>query len=211
MSTLKIQRRQSGKTTELINTWIDLAVRGKEVFVISSSVNMTHHLARTFKIKCEEIGYRPLQHSEIYLHVGVDVEQIEEKIRGRCRLEDVTILVDEYLFFKPKNKKILADWSLHRKCEIIAWTTADKKYSRDEVIAISGIKYLKINGDTRYSKSIENLMLRAISPQMFDSLYFNLITCPNCRKIIEELAPNTYGMSKDTFEREILGKVWEEE
>jgi len=180
---IHIQPRQSGKTTTIINSFLE---HPENTIIIVNNYDMFTHIKRQL-----------MKYNNYNECVFVPNDYFYEKMLHK---EIKRILIDDYLFFDYK-KKIIVKKLIYflnlESCSI--YTTPNRKYNSDDIKYIRFIKKYRIPYKIINKKWCDNETIK--------ELWINLLTDPTF-KIHEWKEEERMCLKKEEFETEILGELY---
>lgn len=215
MHNLKITPRQYGKTTELIEKFIQLLLEDKgPVYVVAMKQNMAVHIAKTaYDILRKNNITRFTYESVMESCKSINSHQFDSPkpdfLRGVLKTKEINFLVDEYLFFDTcgiARINRLAQVYREDNFKITAWSTARRKMDPKKISAIKSIRTMMLEGASDFAQHLGN-HVHEQDREQYAYLYDNLITDPDCT--VKVYSAETYGLSREQFELEILGNCLE--
>lgn len=208
MNKFYIDCRQSGKTTKLIDEFIECVSAGYEVFFFCANRQMCDNVKREVQKRLTTEMRSLGRFDVVNLNRWIRTPTHELLLRQPTVREGETfkVFVDEYFFFQTQQLQFLHSMytgSL-RKAEWVIRTTANKFYRRDILDLVKSLKEF-------------NFPLGKIIPfisdedmELIKEMNWLLISEPNMQIIARQLEMEKQ-LSQEQFELEMLGRFLKNE
>lgn len=198
-----IDCRQSGKTTKLVNEFIDSVQEGKEVFFFCSNRAMCDNVKRLVQSKLDgsqrSLGRFDVVNMNRWIRTPThDLLLRQPHVKDE---ESHRVFVDEYFFFTEEQKKLLHSMftGCLRKAEWVVRTTSNKFYRRDVLDLVKHVK------EHKFPLSKVLPFISDEDMEAINEMNYLLISEPSFRIIARQLEMEKH-MSRDQFEIEMLGR-----